>query len=69
VRFETTRTTERENIVEHWVANVRFRYTTEPMKNAWRFDNPLGFQAIEYRKDQETVSPGEIAPPPAEVKP
>jgi type IV secretion system protein VirB8 len=69
VRFETTRTTERENIVEHWVANVRFRYTTEPMKNAWRFDNPLGFQTIEYRKDQETVSPGETAAPPAEVKP
>jgi type IV secretion system protein VirB8 len=69
VRFETTRTTERENIVEHWVANVRFRYTTEPMKNAWRFDNPLGFQTIEYRKDQETVSPGETTPPPAEVKP
>ena len=63
VRFETTRTTERENIVEHWVANVRFRYTTEPMKNAWRFDNPLGFQTIEYRKDQETVSPGETTPP------
>jgi len=72
VRFETTRTTERENIVEHWVANVRFRYTTEPMKNAWRFDNPLGFQTIEYRKDQETVSPGETtppAPPSAEVRP
>jgi len=32
-------------------------------------DNPLGFQAIEYRKDQETVSPGEIAVPAIEVKP
>jgi len=39
------------------------------MKNAWRFDNPLGFQTIEYRKDQETVSPGETALPSAEVKP
>ena len=44
VRFMTTRTTERENIIEHWAANVRFRYTKTPMKNQWRFDNPLGFQ-------------------------
>ncbi|MDE2579105.1 MAG: type VI secretion protein [Hyphomicrobiales bacterium] len=57
VRFMTTRTTEREQIIQHWAANVRFRYTKEPMKNEWRFDNPLGFQVIEYRKDQETVAP------------
>ena len=57
VRFMTTRTTERENVIEHWAANVRFRYTKAPMKNQWRFDNPLGFQVIEYRKDQETVAP------------
>jgi len=57
VRFMTTRTTEREQIIEHWVANVRFHYTKTPMKNDWRFDNPLGFQVIEYRKDQETVAP------------
>ncbi|ARN83940.1 virB8 family protein [Methylocystis bryophila] len=57
VRFMTTRTNEREQIIEHWAANVRFRYTQEPMRNEWRFDNPLGFQVIEYRKDQETVAP------------
>ena len=57
VRFMTTRTTERENIIEHWAANVRFRYTKTPMKNQWRFDNPLGFQVVEYRRDQETVAP------------
>jgi len=61
VRFMTTRTTERENIIEHWAANVRFRYTKTPMKNQWRFDNPLGFQVIEYRKDQETVAPATAA--------
>jgi type IV secretion system protein VirB8 len=27
------------------------------MKNEWRWDNPLGFQVIEYRRDQETVVP------------
>ncbi|MGJ0620483.1 MAG: virB8 family protein [Methylocystis sp.] len=57
VRFTTFRTTERERVEEHWAANVRFRYTSEPMKNEWRWDNPLGFQVIEYRKDQETVAP------------
>jgi type IV secretion system protein VirB8 len=55
VRFQTTRRNDRENATEHWVANVRFRYTSEPMRNDYRFDNPLGFQVTEYRKDQETV--------------
>ena len=57
VRFMTTRINEHEQVVEHWAANVRFRYTQEPMRNEWRFDNPLGFQVLEYRKDQETVAP------------
>ena len=57
VRFTTVRTSDRERLEEHWAANVRFRYTAEPMKNEWRWDNPLGFQVIEYRKDQETVAP------------
>jgi len=38
------------------------RYTNEPMKNEWRFDNPLGFQVIEYRKDQESVIPATTGP-------
>ena len=63
VRFMTTRTTEREQIIQHWAANVRFRYTNEPMKNEWRFDNPLGFQVIEYRKDQESVIPATTGAP------
>jgi type IV secretion system protein VirB8 len=59
VRFSTTRKSIRADpVVEHWVANVRFRYTSEPMRNDWRFDNPLGFQVFEYRRDQETVDPG-----------
>ena len=59
VRFSTTRKGERTDaVIEHWVANVRFRYTSEPMRNDWRFDNPLGFQVFEYRRDQETVDVG-----------
>lgn len=57
VRFSTTRKNEHEEpVTEHWVANVRFRYTSEPLRNDWRFDNPLGFQVFEYRRDQETVN-------------
>jgi type IV secretion system protein VirB8 len=56
-RFSTTRTSTQGQVIEHWVANVRFRYTSEPMRNDWRFDNPLGFQVSEYRRDQETVTP------------
>ncbi|SEF01463.1 type IV secretion system protein VirB8 [Rhizobiales bacterium GAS188] len=59
VRFETDRKTDHDMTVDHWVANVRFRYSGEPMRNDWRFDNPLGFQVVEYRRDQETVRSGE----------
>lgn len=55
VRFSTE--TRRDNTLrrEHWVSVVRFRYTTAPLKNEYRFDNPLGFQATEYRRDQESL--------------
>lgn len=57
VRFSTTRIGQGgPNETDHWVANVRFKYTSEPMRNDWRFDNPLGFQVTEYRRDQETVT-------------
>ncbi|TQX84322.1 MULTISPECIES: virB8 family protein [Rhizobium] len=62
VRFSTTRSgTSGPAVTDHWVANVRFKYTSEPMRNDWRFDNPLGFQVTEYRRDQETVTAGEEA--------
>lgn len=55
VRFSTE--TRRDNTLrrEHWVSVVRFRYTTAPLKNEYRFDNPLGFQVVEYRRDQESL--------------
>lgn len=57
VRFSTTRNSRSgPTMTDHWVANVRFQYTSEPMRNDWRFDNPLGFQVTEYRRDQETVT-------------
>lgn len=59
VRFATDERGPTSTTTRHWVSLVRFRYTAAPMRNEWRFDNPLGFQAVEYRRDQETApSPG-----------
>ncbi|MDX8500699.1 type IV secretion system protein [Mesorhizobium sp. VK4C] len=57
VRFSTTQKSETEAVVQHWISVVRFRYTDTPVRNEWRFENPLGFQVYSYRRDQETVSP------------
>ncbi len=58
VRFSTTQKSETEATVHHWISVVRFRYTDTPIKNEWRFENPLGFLVYDYRRDQETVTPG-----------
>jgi type IV secretion system protein VirB8 len=59
VRFSTDEKTPTNVTTRNWVALVRFRYTSAPMRNEYRFDNPLGFQVLEYRRDQETApSPG-----------
>lgn len=58
VRFSTTEKSETEAIDRHWISVVRFRYTDTPIKNEWRFENPLGFQVYSYRRDQETVTLG-----------
>lgn len=59
VRFSTNERSDTESIVRHWISVVRFRYTDTPMRNEWRFENPLGFQVYSYRREQETVTPGE----------
>ncbi|TIS12417.1 MAG: type IV secretion system protein, partial [Mesorhizobium sp.] len=55
LRFSTTTRRENSSTTDNWVAVVKFRYTTTPIKNEWRFDNPLGFQVVEYRRDQESA--------------
>lgn len=56
-----------------WVAVIRYRFTTEPMRAEDRFINPLGFQVIRYRRDQEALPPPEpvvvVAPPPTSTTP
>lgn len=60
-RFSTEEKSSTNIVTRNWVSLVRFRYTSAPMRNEWRFDNPLGFQVIEYRRDQETApSPGTV---------
>lgn len=59
VRFATEEKSATNIVTRHWVSLLRFRYTGTPMRNDWRFDNPLGFQVLEYRRDQETApAPG-----------
>lgn len=41
------------NPLTHWVATVTFAYRNTPMKVNDRLVNPLGFQVINYRNDQE----------------
>jgi len=41
--------------VQHWIATVGYLYSGAKMKAADRRINPLGFQAMSYRADPETV--------------
>ncbi len=58
VRFSTTEKSASDAKTRHYISVVRYRYTNEPATNAWRFENPLGFQVYNYRRDQETVTDG-----------
>ena len=57
VRFSTEEKSQANIVTRHWVSLIRFRYTSAPARNEYRFQNPLGFQVLEYRRDQETVAP------------
>lgn len=56
VRFSTQHVGQTGSAEDHWVALMHFRYVREPQSNEWRFDNPLGFQITDYRRDQESLS-------------
>jgi type IV secretion system protein VirB8 len=57
VRFDTVRTDSgaQPGPPSPWVAIIRYRYSTAPMKLEDRFANPLGFQVVGYRKDAEAA--------------
>lgn len=39
---------------QFWVAVIRYRFTNTPMEIQQRFENPLGFQVLNFRLDQES---------------
>ena len=53
VRF--TRSVEHSGVVEEsdWIATITFAWAEGPMKERDRLKNPLGFQVVSYRVDQE----------------
>ena len=62
VRFSTEEKSQTNIVTRHWVSLIRFRYTSAPARNEYRFQNPLGFQVLEYGRDLETVSPDGARP-------
>ena len=54
-----------------WVAVIRYRFSTEPLQQSDRYLNPLGFQVVRYRRDQEQIASPEPVPatPPASDAP
>ena len=47
-----------------WVAIVKYRFSTGALEQSDRLLNPLGFQVVSYRRDQERVAPA-VEPAPA----
>lgn len=62
IRFSTERIDQGEagGIAEDWVAVIRYQFIAAPQSIEDRLVNPLGFQVIRYRRDQE-------APPPQTI--
>lgn len=55
VRFIATEAGHNEMRQDYWVAILTFRYINAPMDENDRLNNPLGFQVISYRVDQEII--------------
>lgn len=57
VRFETQRLDigGQVQLPSAWAAIIRYRYSGEPMSLEDRFLNPLGFQVLRYRRNEETL--------------
>jgi type IV secretion system protein VirB8 len=58
VRFSATSRTGSQESTSHFAATVRFRYTRPARDLEGRERNPLGFEVVSYRKDQEVVDAG-----------
>ncbi|HEX9932251.1 MAG TPA: VirB8/TrbF family protein [Allosphingosinicella sp.] len=61
VRFETRlrRPDGQTAPIGAYVAVLRYRFSAEPVSQEDRFENPLGFQVVRYRRDQEALAPAD----------
>jgi len=59
VRFDTVRRDPggQTQPPESWVAVIKYRFSTGPMRAEDRFINPLGFQVFGYSRSQENLAP------------
>ena len=59
VRFETRlrRPDGQTTPIGAYVAVMRYRFSGAPQRQEDRFENPLGFQVVRYRRDQEALVP------------
>lgn len=59
VRFDTVRRDPggQTQPAESWVAVIKYRFSTGPMRAEDRFVNPLGFQVFGYDRSQENLAP------------
>lgn len=57
VRFFTEERRDKTVTQRHWVSIIRFAYSRSPIRNEWLHKNALGFQVVEYRRDQESIQP------------
>lgn len=59
VRFQTERRDQGqvEGVRQDWVAILRYRFIDAAMSMEDRLINPLGFQVVRYRRDQEAPDP------------
>jgi type IV secretion system protein VirB8 len=55
VRFATRTQSEGTQKLEHWVSTVGFRYREPARTHEARTLNPMGFEVVQYRRDQEVV--------------
>jgi type IV secretion system protein VirB8 len=69
VRFDTVRrdANGQPQPARPWVAVISYRFSTGPLSSQDRFLNPLGFQVVRYRRDQEAIVPD--AAPVADAAP
>jgi type IV secretion system protein VirB8 len=63
IRYDTITKTFSSERRESFEALIRYKYTSTPLQNQYRFDNPLGFQVTDFQRNQETIIPAAVAKP------